>query len=58
MINKKFQDQIGELIGTGIPQFTLSMWGYKNAESENRVNQGYLISLLKGRKIGKNYKPC
>ena len=51
MINKKFQDQIGELIGTGIPQFTLSMWGHKNAESENRVNQGYLISLLKGRKI-------
>ena len=48
MINKKFQDQIGELIGTGIPQFTLSMWGHKNAESENRVNQGYLISCTKG----------
>ena len=28
----------------------------KTAESENRVNQGYLV-VLKGRKIEYNYKP-
>ena len=38
---------------TGIPRFTLLMWGHikKMAESESRVNQGYLV-VLKGRKIG------
>ena len=38
---------------TGIPRFTLLMWGLKkkNRRSKNRVNQGYLV-VLKGRKIG------
>ena len=36
---------------TGIPRFTLLMWGHikKNEESENRVNRGYLV-VLNGRK--------
>ena len=38
---------------TGIPRFTLLMWGHikKPAESKNRVNRGYLV-VLKGWKIG------
>ena len=37
---------------TGIPRFTLLMWGpiKKNAESENRKNRGCLV-VLKARKI-------
>ena len=36
---------------TGMPGFTLLIWGHiKNAESRNHVNQGYLV-VLKGRKI-------
>ena len=29
----------------------------KTAESKNRVNEGYLV-VIKGRKIGWNYKSC
>ena len=39
---------------TGIPRFTLLMWGHikKNAESENCKNRGYLLLVvLKARKI-------
>ena len=41
---------------TGIPQFTLLLWGHiKTAKSKNCVNQcpdqGYLV-VLKGRKVG------
>ena len=33
---------------TGIPQFTLLMWGHKkNMESENRINRGYLVHSTK-----------
>ena len=43
--------------GTGIPWFTLLMWGHiKNAESKNCANQDYLV-VLKGIKIGQNDKP-
>ena len=37
---------------TGIPRFTLLMWGHikKNAESENRINRGYLV-VLRGDRI-------
>ena len=42
---------------TGIPRFMLLMVGQKkNRRSINLVNQGYLI-VLKGRKIGWDYKP-
>ena len=42
---------------TGIPRFTLLMVGQKKKRrSINLVNQGYLI-VLKGRKIGWDYKP-
>ena len=35
----------------------LLMLGHKtNTESDNRINQVYLV-VLKGRKIGKNHKP-
>ena len=41
----------GSYYCTGIPLFTLLMWGHiKKPESKNRVNQGYLV-VLKGRKI-------
>ena len=37
---------------TGIPRFTLLMWGHtKNRGSKNRLNRGYLVAL-KGRKKG------
>ena len=41
---------------TGIPRFTLLMWGRikKKRGSENRVNGGELV-VLKGRKIEYNY---
>ena len=44
--------QTSRNIYRGIPRFTLLMWGYikKPTESENRLNQGYIISL-KRRKI-------
>ena len=42
---------------TGIPRFMLLMVGQKKKrKSINLVNQGYLI-VLKGRKIGWDYKP-
>ena len=57
--NEKFRknDSSSQII-TGIPRFTLLMWGHlKNAESEKRINGGYLV-VLKERKKGLNYKPC
>ena len=41
---------------TGIPQFTLLMWGHKKTrESKNRVNRGYLgnIHVLRNHKGGR-----
>ena len=37
--------------------YAFNVWTYKKpVESENHVNRGYLV-VLKGRKIGYNYKP-
>ena len=35
---------------TGIPRFTLLMWGHitKTAESDYRINRGYLVCSTKG----------
>ena len=40
-------------VDTGIPRFTLLMWGHikKTAESKKCVNRGYLV-VIKGNKIG------